>query len=92
MRLNINHLRLRFANAAGHEHRLRPVTRRALELLRVRLRDELLASGARLDSLRLETLSLPALNMNLRFMDDEAVAEKVADALYAELHARWQES
>lgn len=92
MRLNINHLRLKFTNAAGHEHRVRPVTRRVLELLRVRLRNELLASGARLDSLRLETLSLPALNVNLRFMDDEAVAEKVADAMYTALRARWQEN
>jgi len=90
--LNINHLRLKFANAAGHEPRVQPATRRALELLRLRLRDELLASGAQLDSLHLETLVVPALKVDLRFMSDEALAEKVAEALYTALRARWQES
>lgn len=38
MRLSGDHIRLKFANAAGHAHRVRPITRRALELLRLRLR------------------------------------------------------
>jgi hypothetical protein len=91
MHANIDHLNLRIASASGHEHRIRPITRRALELLRLRLRDELLAADARMDDQWLANLSLPALRVDLASLSDEAVADQLADAMYSALRARWQE-
>ena len=91
MFLSVDHLRLKFAHASGHEHRVRPITRRAVELLRLRLRDELLSSGVRLESLSLATLAVPSVNLDLGTLNDEDVAEKVAEAMYAALRGRWQE-
>ena len=91
MRLTVDHLHLKFAGAAGHTHRVRPITQRALELLRLRLRDELLASGAHLENLSLEALAVPPLNMDLHIVSDEAAAEKLAEVMFTALRGRWQE-
>jgi hypothetical protein len=91
MHINLDQLNLRFSNTAGHAHRVQPITRRALELLRLRLRNELLASGARLDTLNLETLIVPALNLDMRTLSDEGVAERLAGAMYTALKAHWQD-
>jgi hypothetical protein len=89
--LKIDRMRLSIANAIGHEHRVRPILIRALELLRMRLRHGLLVPGARLDHLNLETLRVEPLKMDLRVLSDEVVAEKVAEAMFTAVRARWQE-
>jgi hypothetical protein len=91
MHLSVDRLRLRFANAAGHEHRMRPITRRALELLHLRLREELLAAGVHLESLSLDTLVVPPMNLDLGTLSDDGVAQKVAETMYTALRTRWQE-
>jgi hypothetical protein len=91
MRLEIDRLQLKFEQAAGHEHRVRPVTLRALELLRLRLRNELPGSGARLDGQLPASLRVEATEVNLAVMSDESAAEKLADAMFSALWARRQE-
>ncbi len=89
--LSVDRLRLRFAGVAGHEHRVRPIARRALELLHLRLREELGAAGAHPDGLSLDRLAVPPVDLELGVLSDEVVARKVADAMYAALCGRWQE-
>jgi len=85
MRLQIDQLHLRFAGATGHTHRAQPITRRALELLRWRL----LAAGMPAAALNIATLTMPPVALDLRAVSDEAAAEKIAEAMYTALHARW---
>ncbi len=87
MRLRANRLRLIFAGGAEHEHRVGPITRQAIDLLRVRLRDELPTSGARFATLTLATLAVPPLLLDLCTLTDRAVAEWVSDAMFTAIRA-----
>lgn len=77
--LKIEKLSLNIENAAGHEHRVEPIARRAVALLAERLNslhggDEW-ASGKTLD-----TLSASPVDLNLNQMSDEQAAESIARA------------
>ena len=82
--LTIELLRLTFANGAGHEHRIEPITRRAAAILAERL-DERLARepGAAPDAA--DHLEAPALHVSLAGMSDDEVAHGIADAWLAAL-------
>jgi len=73
--LTIDHLNLNLSNAAGHEHRLDSIARRAFDLLSERLPSGLEAS-THFDRLEVEPLSL-----RLATMSDDEAANALADAL-----------
>ncbi len=91
MYVSIDQLHLRWMDVSGQEHRVRPITQRALELLHQRLNNQLLTSAMRLEDLNLSRLILPPMAINFRVLTDEGAAEKLADAMYSALLARWQE-
>jgi hypothetical protein len=91
MFVSIDQLHLTFTGIPGHVHRVNPIAQRALALLRLRLRDQLLASSIRLEELSIASLIVPPLELDMRTMSDEGAAEKLADVMYGALLARWQE-
>jgi hypothetical protein len=82
MRVSVGRLRVRVTGAAGSEHRVRPIVRRAVELMAERLR----ADGARATTAgapaRVGGLNIPPLAADLRHLSDEAAAARLADAIY----------
>ncbi len=89
MRVTVDRLRLNLTGAAGHEHRVRPITRRALEQLCVRLRDDLRFLSGGPGDLLLERLTVPPLTADLDTLSDEAAAERVSVAVYTAIRAHW---
>jgi len=79
--LKIDRLQLNITNAAGHEHRLQPITMLALDLLADRL-DERQWSMQRTI---LDHLNAPAVSLDLHCMSDAEAAQTIADAWLAAL-------
>ncbi len=78
--LKIDQLKLQIDNAAGQEHRIEPITTRAVTLLADRLGERWLP-GTHLPDIHMERLSVPPMDVNLSGMTDEAAAEAIASAL-----------
>lgn len=74
--LRIEQLRLNITNAAGHEHRLQPITLHALSLLAEAL-DERRWSAQQASVDRLDT---PAVSLDLNRMSDTEAAQTLAEA------------
>ncbi len=79
--LKIDQLRLNIDNAAGHEHRIRPITERAMSILAERWSG---INGAASD-ITSERLSLPPIDLHLSRMSDEQAAQAIAGAIIAGL-------
>jgi hypothetical protein len=79
----IDALRLRFRNAAGHEHRIEPVTRRALALLAARLQDAADLPGSAADTHALRSVAVDGIAFD--HVGDETAASAIADAVAASL-------
>lgn len=73
--LGIDYLSLTVKNAAGHEHRIETLTRRALDIVAERLPTRL-RTGAEIESLALAPINLP-----LGAMSDDEAAAQIADAI-----------
>jgi hypothetical protein len=73
--LSINQMRFDFTNAAGHEHRIGPVVRRALDLAAARMPTDLTLSMD-VESLKIEPIRLP-----LESLSDEHAAQQIAAAV-----------
>ncbi len=74
--LQIDRLQLNITNAAGHEHRLQPIARRAAALLAAGL-DERRWSGS---GRSIDHLNAPAVSLDLNRMSDAEAAQAIADA------------
>jgi hypothetical protein len=77
----IDALRLRFRNAAGHEHRIEPVTRRALALLAARLQANDEPAPANAQPAR--TIAVGGIAFDR--LGDEGAAQAIAGAVAASL-------
>jgi len=77
--LHIDRLQLNIANAAGHEHRVRPITEHAVALLAERLAERVEAAG-RPPAAAVESLSAAPLSFDLARMSDAQAAEAIAGA------------
>ena len=75
--LKIDRLRLNIDNAAGHEHRIEPIARRAVALLAKRL-----DKSERLDVSRdrWNEIAAEPVDLQLSVMSDEQAAEGIASA------------
>ncbi|HEV2962504.1 MAG TPA: hypothetical protein VG649_11805 [Candidatus Angelobacter sp.] len=71
--IKIDSLRINMENAAGYEHRIRPIATRAAAILADRLGDY---GGAR----EVDSLQASPVNVNLGTASDEEAARKIADA------------
>ena len=81
MNVAIDALRLRFRNAAGHEHRIEPLTRRALALLAARLQ----AAGEPVPANAPATRTIAVGGIAFDRLGDEAAATAIADAVATSL-------
>jgi hypothetical protein len=79
--LNINRLNLNIADAAGQEHRIRPITMRAVAILADRLEERWAAGGWEPNGRPLDSLSVPPIGLDLNRMSDEQAASAIANAL-----------
>jgi len=79
----IDALRLRFRNAAGHEHRIEPLTRRALALLAARLQ----AAGEEPPANAPGARTIAVGGIAFDRLGDEGAATAIADAVGASLRA-----
>ncbi len=86
MRIKLDRLSIRVAAGPAQEHRLRGITRRALELLGEQVRARPLSGNHR--AAGFERLTAPPLALDLRRMPDETVALQLAGALYGALRSR----
>ena len=75
--LKIDCIRLNIENAAGHEHRIQPITARAMSILAERWS---VAGGG--DSQDIENLSAPPIDLNLSSMSNEQAAQAIAGAIF----------
>jgi hypothetical protein len=85
LELKIDHLNLNIQNAAGHEHRLQPITARAAMIFAARLHECWADGGGDLDSGSLDSLSASPLNLNLNDVSDEQAAHEIATVWLAAL-------
>jgi len=81
LNLQINRLNLTIENAAGQEHRVRPITARAMTLLAERLDLRLIDEGGRIGTQNIERLNVPSVDVNLNQMSDEQAAGAIASAI-----------
>jgi hypothetical protein len=84
MDLKIESLRINMANAAGHEHRVRPIAARAAALLMERLEYDLQAYEGPGSGSEGSIIAQPVA-VNLNNMTDEQVAESIARAWHEAL-------
>jgi hypothetical protein len=88
--LRIESLRVEITDAAGHEHRIPPIARRAAELLAERLEQQRDSDAGRA-STEIESVSARALSLDLGTTTDEQAANDIAaawlDALAVHLEA-----
>ena len=75
--LKIDRLRLNIDNAAGHEHRIRPIALRAVALLAERFDGP---GGLKVSRDRWDTIAAAPVDLNLTVMSNEQAAEGVANA------------
>lgn len=78
--LKIERLRLNIGNAAGHEHRIRPIALRAVTLLAERLDGPGGIGASGLSTNRWDTLNAAPVDLQLDMMSDEQAAEGIASA------------
>jgi hypothetical protein len=78
--LKIDRLQLNIANAAGHEHRVRPITEHAVALLAERLAERVDAAGQSPAASAVESLSAAPVSFDLSRMSDAQAAEAIAGA------------
>lgn len=79
--LKIDCLNLNIEDAAGHEHRIRPITTRAFGLLADRL-GERWATGQRTpDTKNIGRLNVPPIRLSLNQVSDEQAANYIANAV-----------
>jgi len=86
--LKIERLRLNINNAAGHEHRIRPIALRAVALLAERLEGP---SDLRVSRDRWDTIAAEPINLQLNVMSDEQAANNIATAWANALTAKRQD-
>jgi hypothetical protein len=79
--LKIDQLHLHIDDAAGHEHRIQPITERAMNILAERWSGINGAAGAE----NSERLSLPPIDLHLDSMSDEQAAQAIAGAILERL-------
>jgi hypothetical protein len=72
--LKIERLRLNIGNAAGHEHRVRPIALRAVALLAERL------DGIKISRARWDSVSAQPVDLHLNVMSNEQAASGIATA------------
>jgi hypothetical protein len=80
LNLNIDSLSLRFANAAGHEHRIRPIVARAAAILAERTEVYCHEDGDIYRSKSVGSLNAAPVNLDLRTITDEHAAHDIARA------------
>ena len=73
--LGINSLHINFTNAAGQEHRIEPLTRRALDLTAERLPMHLTAAPD------VESLAIEPIRLRLGMLSDDEAANQIAGAI-----------
>lgn len=79
--LTIEHLQLNIENATGQEHRIRPITTRAVTILSDRLGERWAVKEQMLNIQNLESLSVPPVKLTLQQMSDEQAANAIAQAI-----------
>ena len=75
--LKIERLRLNISNAAGHEHRIRPIALRAVALLAKRLDGP---GALEVPRERWDTIAARPIDLHLNAMSNEQAAEGIATA------------
>ena len=78
--LNIDSLSLRIANAAGHEHRIRPIVARAAAIFAEETEAYCQEHSDIYGNLNIESLSAAPVNLDLRTIKDEHAAHDIARA------------
>ena len=73
-KLSINTLQLNLQNAAGHEHRVSAIARRATTLFAEQVSRRVSAGTSRAESVRLQCLSAVPLQVELGSMSNEQAA------------------
>lgn len=84
--LTIDLLKLNFENAAGHEHRIGPITERAVALFTQRAAISLESSAP--GPVMFESLNENPANLDLNSTSDEQAAHVIADAWFQILMLR----
>lgn len=79
--LKIDQLQLHINDAAAHEHRIQPITERAMSILAERWSGINGAASAE----KSERLSVPPIDLNLDSMSDEQAAQAIAGAIIERL-------
>ena len=79
--LKIDRLNLNIEDAAGHEHRIRPITSRAFGILADRLGERWSTGQQMPDMKNVEKLSVPPMSLSLHHMSDEQAADHIANAV-----------
>lgn len=78
--LNIDSLALRFTNAAGHEHRIRPIVARAAAIFGERADAYWQANAEAQGDKKMDALRAAPLGLDLRTTTDEHAAQDIARA------------
>ena len=78
--LNIDSLSLRFVNAAGNEHRIRPIVARAAAIFAERTEAYCQEHGDSYGNMSVQSLSAVPVNFDLRTITDEHAAHDIARA------------
>jgi len=78
--LNVSRLALTVENCAGHEHRLRPISARAAEILSERISGLYPSAGVASQNGHFDALIAPGLSLDLARTSDEQVAKQIAGA------------
>jgi hypothetical protein len=76
--LNIDSLSLNITNAAGHEHRIRPIVARAAAIFAEKAEGYYAENPAPYGSRTLNNLNAEPVNVNLGAMTDEHAAQNIA--------------
>jgi hypothetical protein len=79
-KLNINTLHLNLQNAAGHEHRVSAIARRAASVFAEQVSRRVSAGSISPGSIRLQSLSAMPLQVELGSMSNEQAANAIAGA------------
>jgi hypothetical protein len=83
--LKISSLALAFENSSGHEHRMQPIALRAANVLAERFSASYRVGGQLPRSARLNTITAPALSIDLAHTSDEQAAHQIAGSWFAAL-------
>ena len=86
--LKIERLKLNINNAAGHEHRIRPIALRAVALLATRLDGP---GGLQVSRERWDTIAAQPVDLHLNVMTNEQAADGIATAWANALTAKRQD-